>query len=352
MGELRVQVSYNGVSFDCPLIILDCTGPSLCGRDLIAQISKSGMPIFNLRAQPDTHSGTTTSAVEDILAEFQDVFQPEVGVIDGPPARLLLKKGATPKFCKARSLPFALRDKVTQELDRLVSQGVLSPVTHSEWATPIVPVLKKDGTVRICGDFKVTLNQCCELEQYPLPLIDDMFASLNGGKYFSTLDLRDAYNQILLDEDSRKLCVINTHRGLFAYNRLPFGIASAPAIFQRKIETVLQGLSCVQAYLDDVLVSEKDEGGQDLRLVLQRFRERGVKLRLDKCKFREQSVTYLGHRIDQEGLHPMEKNVEAILEAAEPRNVGELRSFLGMLTYYSKFLPNMSSLLAPLYQLL
>ncbi|XP_037566419.2 uncharacterized protein LOC119446133 [Dermacentor silvarum] len=116
MGELRVPVSYNGVSFDCPLIILDCTGPSLCGRDLIAQISKSRMPIFNLRAQPDTHSGTTTSAVEDILAEFQDVFQPEVGVIDGPPVRLLLKKGATPKFYHQPLLGLLKSDRPTPPL--------------------------------------------------------------------------------------------------------------------------------------------------------------------------------------------------------------------------------------------
>lgn len=350
LGQLDMKVAYKGAVVDCSLVVLNCPGPSLCGRDLIFQLSNAGSPVLNLTAEAG--SPTSLPAVDDIVSEFQDVFSAELGCISGPPVHLQLKEGATPKFCKARSIPFALRDKVSQELDRLVAIGVLSPVAHAEWATPIVPVLKKDGTVRICVDFKITLNPVCELEQYPLPVIDDMFACLNGGEYFSTLDLRDAYNQVPLDEESQKLCVINTHRGLFCFKRLPFGIASAPAIFQRKIETVLQGLPGVQAYLDDVLVAERQGSSETLRAVLQRFREHGVKLRLDKCKFSQPSVTYLGHQIDKNGLHPTEKHVEAIAQAPSPTNVQELRSFLGMLSYYSKFLPNLSSLLAPLYQLL
>lgn len=352
-GELLLPVSYDNTTVECALVVLDCPGPSLCGRDLISLLSDAGSPVLSLSAKPLTaQPSTTTQVTADVFAEFPDVFSSDLGLIKGPPAHLQLKEGATPKFCKARSIPFALRDKVSEELDRLVALGVLSPVPHSEWATPIVPVLKKDGTVRICGDFKVTLNSACELEQYPLPVINDMFTSLSGGKHFSTLDLRDAYNQVPLDEQSRQLCVITTHKGLFCYNRLPFGIASAPAIFQRRMETVLQGLSGAQAYLDDVLVSERAGSDDVLKAVLQRFRESGVKLRLDKCKFRQVSVTYLGHRIDRQGLHPIEKNVEAITEAPSPKNVAELRSFLGMITFYSKFLPNISSLLAPLYRLL
>lgn len=282
-----------------------------------------------------------------------DLFTEGTGLIKGPPVRLHIKTGSSPKFFKARKIPFALRDKVAKELDRLVSAGIISPVSHSEWATPIVPVLKKDGTVRICGDFKVTLNPVCDVEQYPLPVIGDIFANLCGGTKFSILDLRDAYNQVELDEDSRKLAVINTQKGLFCYNRLPFGIASAPAMFQRKIESLLQGLKGTQAYLDEVLIAESgDAQNENLQAVLQRFRENGIKLRSDKCRFCESSVTYLGHRIDAEGLHPLEKNVDAIRLAPLPRNVVELRSFLGMVTFYNKFLPNLSTVLAPLYSLL
>lgn len=197
---------------------------------------------------------------------------------------------------------------MSQELDRLVSLGVLSPKAHSEWATPIVPVLKKDGTVRISGDFKATLNPVCAIQQYLLPVIVNMFAVLNGGEWFSTLDLPDAYNQVPPDEAPPKRCVINTHKELFCYNRLPFGITSAPAIFQRKMDAVLGGLSGNQAYLDNVLVSEKmGDNGERIKAVLERLRQHGIKLRPAKCKFRQPAVTYLGHCIDREGFGMLTK---------------------------------------------
>lgn len=119
------------------------------------------------------------------------------------------------------------------------------------------------------------------------------------------------------------------------------------------MDAVLGGLPGVQAYLDDVLVSKgKSDNGEQLKRVLEWFREHGVKLRIDKCKFRQPSVTYLGHRIERQGLHPIEKNVDAVMQAPRPRNVSELRSFLGMLTFYARFLRNMSTVLSPLYQLM
>lgn len=122
----------------------------------------------------------------------------------GSPARLYIKDTAVPKFCKSRKVPFALLDNVSAELDRLVECAIILLVQYAEWATPIVPVLKSNSAMRICGDFKVTLNPVCEMEQYPLPLIDDIFVNLRGGGKFSILDLRDAYNQIALDEELAK----------------------------------------------------------------------------------------------------------------------------------------------------
>nr|XP_037284101.1 uncharacterized protein K02A2.6-like [Rhipicephalus microplus] len=347
-----MQASYKSATVDCDLVVLDCEGPSLCGRDLLQMLETQGAPLLHI-ASLSSDGKLESRTAAPVLEQYADLFAEGLGAIKGPPARLHIKDGATPRFCKARKIPFSLLDKVSAELDRLVAEGIITPVSYSEWATPVVPVLKRDGTVRICGDFKVTLNPVCEMESYPLPVVDDILATLRGGQQFSILDLRDAYNQILLDEDSRKLAVINTHKGLFCYNRLPFGIASAPAIFQRTIEQVLQGLPGVQAYLDDVLIADaNDKPTANLQAVLQRFREYGVKLRADKCRIGEESVTYLGHRIDAAGLHPSDKNIEAIKLAPTPHNVTELRSFLGMLTFYNKFLPNLSTLLSPLYLLL
>ena len=180
-----------------------------------------------------------------------------------------------PLYFKARSVPFALKQKVEQELERLESQDVITPVPFSEWATPIVPVVKNDGTVCVCGDYKLTANKVSKTDMYPLPKIEELFASLSGGQTFSKLDLSHAYLQVPLAEESQKYLVINTHKGLYAYKRLPFGVASAPAVFQRNMDNILQGLSGVCTYLDDILVTGKtaDKHIKNLNAVLTRLRE-------------------------------------------------------------------------------
>ena len=156
-----------------------------------------------------------------------------------------MDSNATPSFNLAHSVPYALREKVEQELVRLQQEGVLEPVQVSEWAAPMVAVLKADKTnVRICGDFRLTVNPISMLDRYPMPKTTDLFAKLSKGNFFSKLDLSHAYQQLPLDEESKRYVVINTQKGLFRYTRLPFGISSAPAIFQRVIEGLLQGIIC------------------------------------------------------------------------------------------------------------
>nr|XP_037290588.1 uncharacterized protein K02A2.6-like [Rhipicephalus microplus] len=159
------------------------------------------------------------------------------------------------------------------------------------------------------------------MEQYPLPRVDHIFANLNGGESFSTLDLRNAYNQLPLDEDSKRLVVLNTHKGLYCFNRLPFGVSSAPAIFQRRMEAVLSGIPDVQVYLDDIIVSEKANDCRILEQVLQCLREHGLRLRREKCKFRQEQVTFLEHCIDRHGLRPKSDNITALLDAPQPTSV-------------------------------
>ncbi len=194
-----------------------------------------------------------------------------------PPAKIHVYPSAQPRFCKPRAIPYALRRKVEEELERLQRTGIIEPVQFSDWAAPIVPVVKRDRSIRICGDYKVTINQAAKVDTYPLPKIDNLLASLGGGKSFTKLDLAHAYQQFPLDEESRQYAVINTHQGLYRYNRLPLGVSSAPAIFQRTMEGILRGIPRVCVYIDDILVTGETEQAhlKTLDEVLGRLEEAG-----------------------------------------------------------------------------
>jgi len=132
---------------------------------------------------------------------------------------------------------------VEEELDRLVAEGILEPIEYSDWAAPIVTVVKNDKkSVRICGDFRTTISAVSQLNRYPIPKVEDLFATLKKGKTFTKLDLSQAYQQLVLNEKSRKYAVISTHKGLYRYIRLPYGVSSAPEIFQKVMEQLIQGI--------------------------------------------------------------------------------------------------------------
>ena len=313
------------------LLVVKGNGPSLIGRDWLHGIKLDWSHLFHLQH--------TKQCYRQMVDHHPNVFK-------GMHPRHLSKVSCTiqchTQIYRARPVPYALRSKVEDELDRLEKDGIITHVEFSDWAAPIVPVVKRDGSISTCGDYKLTINQVAETDTYPLPRIEDLFASLSGGKTFSKLDLAHAYQQVPLDDDSRKYTTMNTHKGLYCYNRLPFGVSSAPSIFQCTIENVLQGLPHVCVYLDDILVtgSTEEDHLRNLDNVLTRLDNANIRLKCNKCQFLLPSVEYLGHRI------------KAIKNAPPPRNVSQLNSFLGLLNYYCKFLPDLSSKLAPLYKLL
>ncbi len=168
------------------------------------------------------------------------------------------------------------------------------------------------------------------------------------------LDLLQAYNQLLLDDRSKKLVTINTHQGLYSYNRLPFGVESAPAVFQRTMEQILQGNDGVACNIDDIVITGKtDQDHLDgLEKVLKRLSKHGVRAKKAKCRFFQDSVEFLGHLIDADGIHTTPEKLRSIVDAPIPQNITELRSFLGLLNYYNKFVPQAATTLHPLNSLL
>ena len=214
--------------------------------------------------------------------------------------------------------------------------------------------MKSDGTVRVCGDYKLTVNKVSKLDGYPIPKLDDLYTKLAGGQMFTELDLSHAYEQMLVDENSREFLTINTHKGLFRHNRLPYGVSSAPGIFQRTMEGLLQGIPSTGVLLDNILITgpSTDEHLDNIEKVLGRLSDAGLRLKAEKCQFMKPVLECLGHRIDAEGFHPVDAKVKAIKEAPTPTNPSELKSFLGMLNFYGKFMPDLSSHLEPLHELL
>ena len=232
--------------------------------------------------------------------------------------------------------------------------GLFEPVKYSSWAAPIVTAPKASGEVRICGDYRLTVNKVSPLERYPMPKTEELFTLFQGAKVFTKLDLKSAYSQLRLQESSRKYLAINTHKGILVPTRLAFGYASAPAIFQRYMETLLAGIAGVGVLIDDVIVSagSEEEHLQRLEEVLKRFSEAGLRLQRKKCQFGAASVVYLGHHISAEGVKPTTDKVSAIDRAPEPKNLKELKAWLGLVNYYAKFMKNLATKLAPLYRLL
>ena len=264
---------------------------------------------------------------------------------------------AAPKRQPLRRMPFAARQEVANQLQKMQDSGVITP-SKSPWASPVVLVRKKDGSLRFCIDYRA-LNSVTKADTFPLPRIDDLLDQLGRSKYFSTLDLASGFWQIKVHPKSREKTAFVTPQGLYEFKVMPFGLTNAPSVFQRLMEQVVTGLNptsgpaFVSAYIDDILVFSAtiEEHLEHLRRVLKRLKEVGLKLKPVKCRFASKEVEYLGHVITPDGLQPNPKLVSAVKEFPTPRSLPEVRRFLGLASYYRRFIWRFAKIAEPLHQL-
>jgi len=289
---------------------------------------------------------------EKLIQEFSHIFD-GIGTLKDVEVKLHIDPSVPPVAQPARRIPFHLRKKVEQELAQLEQQGIIEKVEGpTPFVSPLVIVPKKDGDVRLCVDMRMA-NKAIRRERHPTPTIDDLIHSMNGAKVFSKLDLRAGYHQLTLAPESRYITTFSTHKGLRRYRKLNFGTSSASEIFQHVIQEQLRDIPNAINISDDVIVygTTQTEHDNTLRSVFQRLAEKGLTLNKEKCLFNQSKLTFFGFVFSSEGISPDPIKVAAIHDAPPPNSCKDVRSFLGLATYCSKFIPNFSDLTEPLRNL-
>ncbi|XP_028418120.1 uncharacterized protein K02A2.6-like [Dendronephthya gigantea] len=306
-------------------------------------------------ARVSTPQGQTGSvnSVDQLVAEYDDLFQ-GIGKLKGVQVKLHIDEQVQLVAQKHRRVPFHLREKLDAELERLEKAEIIEKVeTATNWVSPIV-ITPKNGTdeIRMCVD-KGAPNRAIKRVRHVIPTIEDLRHDVNGAKVFSKLDLANGFHQLELHEDSRGVTTFSTHVGLRRFRRLNFGTNSAPEIFHEELRKLLTGIKGVRNIHDDILVTGVDiqDHYRALSETFQRLREAGLTLKRSKCEFERSELTFFGLVFTKDGIRPDPEKVKAIQHLSPPKNVAQLRSFLGMTNYSAQFIPDYATLVDPLRSL-
>ena len=361
----KTSTQESGETHDIKYTVSEIPGLNLLGRtatkelgisvDQAIQDAEACHAVFsNLKADTKLQR-----ECKQLCTEFKDLWKPELGCLKDFELEVKFKPNVQPIFRKARPVPFAMEADLEEEYQKGISKGVWETTQFCQFGTPVVPVKKallpgqKKPKIRVCGDYSVTVNAQLEDHRHPLPLPEDLMRRLGGGYGFTKIDLADAYNQIKLASESQRRLALSTHKGVLLQKRLPFGIKSAPGYFQQIMDQLTKDLPGVATYLDDILVSgiDAEDHLRNLRRLLDRLEEKGLRCRLEKCHFAQPYIEYLGHLLSQKGIAKGPK-VDAVLKMNPPTNVSSLKAFLGSVQFYAKFLPSdLATIAEPLYKL-
>lgn len=309
----------------------------------------------DIKVGPDVDENSL-NRLHELLCSYRDCFAnnlSEIGCTDAVEMKIDLLDDK-PVVYRPYRLSHSEREQVRNIIDDLLQNDIIVE-SKSDYASPILLVKKKTGEQRLCVDFRA-LNNKTRKDCFPLPLIDDQITNLSGNRYFTSLDLASGYYQVPMAEASQPLTAFVTPDGHYHFKRVPFGLANAPAVFQRVINRMLgsKRFESALAYLDDILVPSVDleNGFKRLEDVLKLLRENGLTLKLAKCRFFDNSITYLGYEISSSGIRPNESKIIAVRDFPIPCNVHEVRQFLGLAGYFRKFVRNFGEIARPLTNLL
>ena len=370
-SQTTVSVQFGERIFMLPLLVSPVDpahAPTVMGRDWInafygkdffnrtMQISKYSVNLLHSPPQfvPPSLQGLKPSNLSSWIAQFPTVNGKGTGRFRGEPVSVTILPDSQPKYYAARQVAFALTTRVEEAIDRNVAQGIWIPVKYSAWATPIVPVPKKNGTTRLCGDYKSTLNPVIKSDTHKSPSVDEVLAAASGCCVFAELDAKEAYLQVPVTEETSMLMTVNTSKGLFRPTTLQYGIKVAPGTFQRIMDGLLGGIKGVKVYQDNIYIFSPslNEHYKLLSRVLTILSDAGIRLNTSKCTWVAQSLEVLGFLIDKEGVHPTPDKYAAIKAAPAPEAQDQLQSLLGLISFYGRFFHHKATHFEPLHRLL
>ena len=258
----------------------------------------------------------------------------------------------TPIRQRPRSFPEPVTTEIEKQCEELVALDVIEP-SKSPWSSPVVPVRKKDGTLRLCIDYR-QLNKVTKPDRYPMPNLRDSVFGLHKKRYFTSLDLVKGYYQVPLDPESREFTAFSTKKGHYHFKKLSFGLRNCPSAFMREMNLIFNKFgNDVIIYIDDILVVSENfnEHVKLVNKVMNTLKAYGLKIKVSKCKFFQQEVEFLGHKVGRNGISKSKSYVEQVKAFPKPETVTELKRFLGMVNFLRMFIDKCSIISAPLNEL-
>ena len=347
IGQFEAGISVGNAKVTSSFVV------AKCGRCILGNVTARELGVLHIGPKASFVGGNCNEVKSDfadqLKAQYPQAFM-GVGKLKDFELKLHVNPDVPPVAQKLRRVPFALRDKVKAKIDELLEDDIIERVEGpTTWASPVVVAPKPSGEIRLCVDMR-RANEAIIRERLPIPTVDEVLEELNGSTVFSKLDMRHGFHQIELHQDSRDITTFITHEGLFRYKRLSFGVNAAPEKYQHIISQVIADIGGVVNIADDLIVHGKTvvEHDQNLHKLLARLKEKNLTLNSEKCVFGMSKVVFMGILLSKHGIGPTEEKVRAVKEAVRPSSVSEVRSFLGLVGFSSRFIPDFATKAEPL----
>ena len=339
-GCFVATVTVRNVTVEAEFTVIEGKGQALLGRETATQLN-----VLCLGEEVRVH----VLKQEDIFDKYKSCFE-GLGKLKDFQLDIPIDQKVKPVAQPMRRVPFNMRDTLEQKLNELVDLDVIERAEGpTPWISPVVVVPKPNGDIRLCVDIRQA-NGAIVRERHPIPTVDEVLHDLNGCAVFSKLDIKWAFHQVELSETSRPIA---THKGLFRYKRLMFGVSCAPEMYQRVIQHVLEGCDGVRNIHDDIIVhGHTTDHDKRLEQAMERIQNRGLMLNKEKCKFHMSELEFMGHLLSAQGIWPSQTKVEAVTEARQPESAAEVRSFLGLVNFCARFIPDLAKVSEPLRRLI